>query len=300
MTDLNQNITKKNIIFQDSYELIKKIGAGSFGDVYLSRDKETNIMMASKVEECKKNKRSKLQSEDKIYNILHSNGVCNIPKVHKFIKTKKFHIMNLELLGDSLDAIFTNCEKQFNIGTTIKLGIEMVEIMENLHNAGIIHRDIKPNNFMIGKNNRSHLYIMDFGLSKRFMKNEQHIKPANNRNMVGTARYVGLNVHLGFEPSRRDDMESIGYMLIYFVKGLLPWQGLKKDNKTSQIEKIKEVKMSVSLEKLCEGLPQCFREFISHVKSLGFYDKPNYNYLKKILIDASINNKISLNYEWDV
>jgi len=207
--------------------------------------------------------------------------------------------MNLELLGDSLDGIFTDCDKQFTMGTTIKLGIEMVEIMENLHNAGIIHRDIKPNNFMIGKSDKSHLYIMDFGLSKRFMKNEQHIKPANDRNMVGTARYVGLNVHLGFEPSRRDDMESIGYMLIYFVKGLLPWQGLKKDKKTSQIEKIKEVKMSVSLEKLCEGLPQCFSDFISHVKSLGFYDKPNYNYLKRILLESAKKHKTILKYEWD-
>lgn len=299
MADFDKNINKKTVMFQDSYELIKKIGSGSFGDVYLSRDKNSNILMASKVEECRKDKRTKLQSEDKIYNILHDNNVKHIPQVYKFIKTKKFHIMNLELLGDSLDSLFIDCDKKFNIGTTLKLGIDMVNIMESLHESGIIHRDIKPNNFMIGKEDRSRLYIMDFGLSKRFMKNEKHIKPANDRSMVGTARYVGLNVHLGFEPSRRDDMESIGYMLVYFLKGILPWQGLKKDKKTTQIEKIKEVKMSVSLDKLCDGLPQCFNDFIVHVKSLGFYDKPDYKYLKNILLTTAKKNKIKLHYEWD-
>ena len=227
-----------NKIFQNYYELLKKIGSGSFGDVYMCRDIEKDIIMASKVEDLK-GSTTKLELERKLYGKLHKNKNIYIPKIYNFIKTKKYHIMNMELLGKSLDKIFLECNSKFDLGTVLKLGIEFVNIMESLHESNIIHRDIKPNNFMVGLNENDKLYIMDFGLAKIFMKNNKHISYRTDKNIVGTARYISTNIHLGLEPSRRDELESIGYMLIYFLKGRLPWQGLKKSEKNSKISQNK-------------------------------------------------------------
>lgn len=290
---------KNNITFQDNFDLIKKIGSGSFGDIYLIRDKSNGKLMASKVEEYG-GKKTKVQFEYKIYKMLRKRDITTVPMVHDFLRTKKFHILNLELLGDSLSDIFERNEKRLDLGTVFKLGIDMVNIIENLHKADIIHRDIKPNNFMIGKkDNNDKLYIIDFGLSKIYMKNNRHIKPSNNRSVVGTLRYISVNIHMGFEPSRRDDLESIAYMLVYFLKGKLPWQGLKKGKKKDQSDRIKEVKMLTSVEKLCEGIPDCFAKFVMHAKSLGFYESPNYDYLREILINEAKSMGIEMKYSWD-
>jgi serine/threonine protein kinase len=292
-----KNKKEDNILFQDNYDLIKKIGSGSFGDVYLSKHKQSDVLMASKVEDFK-GKHTKLQSEKRIYRILHDANVDQIPKIFEFMKTRKYHIMNMELLGKSLDKIFESYDKQFDLTTVFKLGLDMIDIMEQLHDAGIIHRDIKPNNFMMGVEDKGKLYIMDLGLSKIYMKKDRHIKYSTDRNIVGTARYISNNIHLGFEPSRRDDMESIGYLLVYFLKGKLPWQGLKKSKKTSQIEKIKEVKLCTSPSKLCKGLPPSFCKFLVHIRELGFYDRPDYDYLKKIILDDAENLGVVPKYCW--
>lgn len=291
---------KKHVTFKDIFKLREKIGSGSFGDVYRGKDIKRNIKIALKVEELdKKRKISKLQIEHKIYKILHKNGVKSIPTIYDFIKTKKFHIMNMKLLGESLDVVFERYDRRFDLPTTLKLGMDMIDIMKDLHRSGIIHRDIKPNNFMIGRKHTDNLYIMDFGLSKQFMKGNKHIKLTTGRNLVGTARYAGLNVHYGIEPSRRDDIESIGYMLVYFMKGRLPWQGLKKDSKTKQLDRIKEVKMSTKVDKLCMGLPQCFVKFLKYIKSCEFYDEPDYDYLKDLFVSTAREKNIKLKYMWN-
>lgn len=289
-----------NKIFQNYYELLKKIGSGSFGDVYMCKDIEKDVIMASKVEDLKGSS-TKLELERKLYGRLHKSKNEYVPKIYNFIKTKKYHIMNMELLGKSLDKIFYDNNNKFDIGTVLKLGIEFVNILESLHECNIIHRDIKPNNFMAGLDDEKKVYIMDFGLAKIFIKNNKHISYKTDKNIVGTARYISTNIHLGLEPSRRDDLESIAYMLIYFLKGRLPWQGLKKSekcSKTSQIDKIKEVKTSTSVEKLCENIPDCFCNFLKIIKNLEFYEKPNYDELRNILLNESINNNIELKYCW--
>ena len=286
-----------NYKFSDKYDLVKRIGSGSFGDVYLLKDKETQLNIASKIEDFI-GKKTKLEFEKKIYNILHKNNIICIPKIYNFLKTNKYHILNMELLGESLDVLFENNNKVFDISTVLKLGIEITHIIKNLHQSDIIHRDIKPNNFMIGKHDKSKIYIMDFGLSKIFIKNDKHIQFSTDKHIVGTARYISTNIHSGIEPSRRDDLESIIYMLIYFLKGKLPWQGLKKDKQKKQIEKIKEIKMCTSIEKLCKKIPKCFYEYIKYVKKLDFYDEPDYNYLINLFIAESITLKKELQYCW--
>ena len=163
----------------------------------------------------------------------------------------------------------------------------MTELLEQLHNSGFIHRDIKPNNFMLdSQNNPNNIYIMDFGLSKRYRINNKnnHIKFRSGRSLIGTARYASCNMHMGMEPSRRDDLESVAYMLIYFVKGNLPWQGLKKISKNLNLEAIGEIKISTRSDVLCSNLPSCFRMYLDYCKNLGFYDEPNYDYLKGLFL----------------
>jgi serine/threonine protein kinase len=293
-----KNKYKKDVKFADDFDIIENIGHGSFGDVYLSREAKSGDIMATKVEERKKNKKTKLQLELKIYNILHKNNVQHIPDVLNFCTSRKYHFLHLELLGKSLDDVFRDCERKFDVGSVLKLGIDMIDIMKELHESGIIHRDIKPGNFMMGKKDTDKLYIMDFGLSRRYMKDGVHIKHSTGNSPMGTPRYISVNVHLGFEPSRRDDMESIGYLIIYFLKGVLPWQGMKTDSKATQIEKIKTKKMQTSIEKLCEGLPKCIEDYMKHVTALDFKDGPDYNTLKTLFINNATKLGVDLKYQW--
>jgi casein kinase 1 len=305
-------------IIGDHYILEKQIGSGSFGEVFECIRKSDNRILAAKTEnyfedECGNMKKSKLLLEKKIYRILDKNGVKHIPKIYGYFQGSKIghsHIMVMSLLGQSLDKIFEKYNNKLNLGSIIKLGIDLVSIIKRIHKAGIIHRDIKPNNFMIGKYNKSYVYIMDFGLSKKYITNNgKHMEYSTGRSLIGTPRYSSLNVHMGIEPGRRDDLESIGYMLIYFLKGKLPWQGLKlpankkhtDKNKTKQrkLNQIYYVKKTTSVKKLCQGLPNCFIEYIEYVRKLNFYDEPNYDYLIKLFNNTIKNHSIDVKYEWD-
>ena len=147
---------------------------------------------------------------------------------------------------------------------------------------------------------RDNLYVMDFGLSKKWYdrKKKDHIEYKSGRSMIGTARYASLNIHMGIEPSRRDDMESMGYMLVYLVKGSLPWQGLKKKGKSNKMDEIGLKKMSVNLKTLCKDLPECFYEYINYTKNLQFKEKPDYDFLRKLFEDSAEKHKIKLKYYW--
>jgi casein kinase 1 len=291
---------KNSNLVSSEYEIIKKLGSGSFGEVFLTKILETNEYVASKIEEKGEKNNSKIPEEYKIYRILEMKGLTKgVPKVYSIYETPKFNVLVMELLGDNLDSIFNNFNKKFGLGTVLKLGIEILNIIEKIHNCGFLHRHIKPNNFMFGINNKKYdLYIMDFGLSKKFYRNNKHIEYKTNKSLVGTARYTSINVHLGIEPSRRDDLESIGYMLIYFLKGILPWQGLKKKKNTDHLEMIGEVKLSTSIKKLCENIPEHFIEYLEYIRKLSFDERPNYKYLRNLFIKCGKENDTEIKYEF--
>lgn len=290
-----------NNLVSNEYEIIKKVGSGSFGEVYLTKMIASGKLVASKIEEKEgEKKNSKIFDEYKIYKKLELKGIKKgIPKIYSFYETPKFNVLVMELLGDNLDAIFNNFNKKFQLCTVLKIGYEIINLIEKIQNCGFIHRDIKPNNFMFGVGDKKYeLYILDFGLSKRFFKNNKHIEYKTNKSLVGTARYTSINIHLGIEPSRRDDLESIGYMLIYFLKGILPWQGLKKQKDTDHLELIGEAKLSTSLKKLCEDIPEQFFNYIDYTRKLSFDERPDYKYLRNLFLECAKNNNTELKYEF--
>ena len=157
----------------------------------------------------------------------------------------QYNILIMELLGQSLENLFQKQKKQFSLKTACMLGIQMIDRIEYIHSRKILHRDMKPDNFVMGRNDKSHIvYLIDFGLSKKYWSSRQnkHIPYCTNKKLTGTARYASINALSGCEQGRRDDLESIGYIIMYFIRGSLPWQGLKINNKENRYKKICEKK----------------------------------------------------------
>ncbi|GKV11953.1 hypothetical protein SLEP1_g23163 [Rubroshorea leprosula] len=178
----------------------------------------------------------------------------------------------------------------------------MINRVEFIHSKSFLHRDIKPDNFLMGLGRRANqVYVIDFGLAKKYRdtSTHQHIPYRENKNLTGTARYASMNTHLGIEQSRRDDLESLGYVLMYFLRGSLPWQGLKAGNKKQKYEKISEKKVSTSIEALCRGYPTEFASYFHYCRSLRFDDKPDYAYLKRIFRDLFIREGFQFDYVFD-
>ena len=257
------------------YRLGKKIGTGAFGEIFEGTDIFDNSSVAIKLEH-NSVKYPQLLFEAKLLKSIPSTG---IPVMHWFGIAGEYNAMVMDLLGQNLEDLYNYCAKNFTLKTIIMIIIQMIERLKHVHDNHYIHRDIKPENFLIGKDNTEKtIYLIDFGLAKRYRDEytQIHIPLKENRNLIGTARYASCNAHNGLEQSRRDDMESIAYVILYFFRKKLPWQGLKCKDKNEKHAKIKELKMSITPEKLFEGIPKEFADYLTMVKKLGFEDEPAY------------------------
>ncbi|GAV84925.1 Pkinase domain-containing protein [Cephalotus follicularis] len=281
------------------YRLGRKIGSGSFGEIYLGTNIQTNEEVAIKLENVK-TKHPQLLYESKLYKILQ--GGNGIPNVRWFGVEGDYNVIVMDLLGPSLEDLFNFCSRKLSLKTVLMLADQMINRVEFVHSKSFLHRDIKPDNFLMGLGRRANqVYIIDFGLAKKYRdpSTHQHIPYRENKNLTGTARYASMNTHLGIEQSRRDDLESLGYVLMYFLRGSLPWQGLKAGTKKQKYEKISEKKVSTSIEALCRGYPTEVASYFHYCRSLRFDDKPDYAYLKRLFRDLFIREGFQFDYVFD-
>lgn len=250
-----QKCSKADLLIASKFKVVRKLGAGSFGDIYLAVHTGTGEEVAVKMESSA-SRHPQLHYESKLYKLLQ--GGQGIPQVRYYGQEKEYNVLIMDLLGPSLEDLFNFCSRRLTIKSTLMLADQMIQRVEFIHGKGFIHRDIKPDNFLMGvARNCNKVYAVDFGLAKKYRdsRTHQHIPYREDKSLTGTARYASINTHLGVEQSRRDDMESLGYVFMYFARGSLPWQGLKAGTKKQKYDKISEKKLSTAVEILCRVRP---------------------------------------------
>jgi len=281
------------------FRLGRKIGSGSFGDIYIGTNVQTGEELAIKLESIK-SRHPQLLYESKLYKILA--GGVGIPNIHWYGVEGDYNVMVIDLLGPSFEDLFSFCNRKFSIKTVLMLADQMINRAEYVHARNFIHRDIKPDNFLIGLGKKANqVHIIDFGLGKKYRdpKTQQHIPYREGKSLTGTARYASVNTHLGIEQSRRDDLEAVGYVLMYFNRGSLPWQGLKAGSKKEKYEAIMQKKMSTPVEELCERFPAEFLAYMNYCRSLRFEDCPDYPYLRRLLKDLFFREGYHFDFIFD-
>ena len=281
------------------YRISELIGKGGFGQTYRGIDTNTLDEVAVKSEPTR-SKVPQLANEYKLYKILA--GGSGIPKVDYFGSTGPNQFMVMDLLGKSIEDLFFWCNHKFSIKTVLMLADQMISCIEWIHRKNFIHRDIKPDNFMIGVNNKSNLvYLIDYGLMKNYRDHRtlKHIQYSEGVNIVGTTRYASIHALSGVEQSRRDDLEGLGYVFAYLLRGSVPWMYVDGNDESTKFRHILEMKKQITADELFSGFPHQFVEFLNTVRKLKFDETPNYSYLRSLFRDALIQGGFVYDYVYD-
>ena len=283
--------------FFKKFRTIKKLGEGSFGKVY--KAEYNGEYYAMKFEDKTKDQ-NLLETEATIMSYLKGP---NIPLIKSYGYSGDYNILVMQLMDKSLEEIF-NKRLKFSVKTTALLAYQMITVLHYIHDKHIIHRDIKPDNFVMGlKKDNGTLYLLDFGLAKKYRSSKtlEQYPYIKKKKLTGTARYASIHALEEMEQSRRDDLESVGYVLMYFLRGNLPWQGLKIKSKEDRYKKILDKKKETTSEELCKGFPDEFREYLEYSRNLEYTEEPKYDKYKEkfySLVCDKLGESFDYVYDW--
>jgi len=261
-----------------------KVGSGVFGDVYSGTDANTGKEVALKFEPVAA-KYPQVLWEAEMYAML--NGQVGFPEVYMNGQEGLYNVIVMDLLGPSLEELLQSCGGKLTLKSVLMLAEQLILRLQTIHEQGIVHRDIKPGNFLMGRGTTAHtVHVVDFGFAQKYRDpaTMQHVPYADGKKHVGTARFVSINTHLGIFQTRRDDLEAVGYMLLYLLRGSLPWQGLGPEEAcgAGKYDKIMDAKMDTPVEVLCKGLLPEFSAHLKYCRALGYEEEPDYNYLLRL------------------
>ncbi|OIR57566.1 MAG: casein kinase I-like protein [Amphiamblys sp. WSBS2006] len=298
-------MSKEGPVLQNGrYVLRGQIGKGSFGVIYEGYDVVRGVRVALKFEktECEGRRLPHLEHEYRVYCCLKNTP--GIAEVNELFRLPNYLVLVMECLGPSLADLFRAHRNIFSLKTVLFLAEKILCRLEYLHLNHYVHQDIKPDNFTVGAGEKKgEVYLIDFGLARRYRDpaSLQHISSSRPKGLIGTARYASRRAHLGETLSRGDDLEAVGYLLVYFAKGALPWQGLRIKEKAERDRRIWELKERTGPEELCADLPPCFCTYLLTVRRLGLDERPDYKKLRGLFYEAMRVSNVPCDYvfDWD-